>query len=90
MNNLYATDTVDKQRKEMDRKLANHYNASNCDLMERPLVEYPEYYENSEGVIMELVEVIKNTSKSCPKKHNSDTAVYKLFKGALGYDNLRL
>lgn len=90
MNNLYTTDTVEKQRKEMDRKLANHYNASNCDEMEKPLVEYPKYYENSEGVIMELVEVIENTSKSCPKKHNSDTAVYKIFEGALGYDNLRL
>ena len=70
MNNLYTTDTVEKQRKEIDRKLSNHYNASNCDEMEKPLVEYPEYYTNSEGVIMELVEVIKNTSKSCQKKHN--------------------
>jgi len=90
MNNLYSTDTVVKQKKEMDRKNANHFNASNCDLMEKPIVEYPEYYENSDGVIMELVEVIKNTSKSCPKKHDSDTAVYKVFEGALGYDNLRL
>ena len=90
MNNLYSTDTVEKQRKEMDRKLANHYNSSNCDEMEKQSIDCPEYYENSEGVIMELVEVIKNTSKSCPKKHNSDTAVYKIFKGALGYDNLRL
>ena len=90
MNNLYSTDTVVKQKKEMDRKNANHFNASNCDLMEKPIIEYPEYYENSDGVIMELVEVIKNTSKSCPKKHDSDTAVYKVFEGALGYDNLRL
>ena len=43
MNNLYTTDTVEKQRKEMDRKLANHFNASNCNEMEKPLVEYPEY-----------------------------------------------
>ena len=34
MNNLYTTDNVEKQRKEMDRKLANHYNANNCDGME--------------------------------------------------------
>ena len=90
MNNLYTTNTVEKQRKEMDRKLANHYNASNCDEMEKQSIDCPEYYENSEGVIMELVEVIENTSKSCPKKHNSDIAVYKIFEGALGYDNLRL
>ena len=90
MNNLYSTDTVEKQRKEMDRKLANHYNSSNCDEMEKQSIDCPEYYENSEGVIMELVEVNENTSKSCPKKHNSDTAVYKIFEGALGYDNLRL
>ena len=90
MNNLYNTETVEKQRKEMDRKLANHYNTSNCDEMEKPSSDYPEYYENSEGVIMELVEVIENTSKSCPKKHNGDTAIYKIFEGALGYDNLRL
>ena len=38
MNNLYTTDNVEKQRKEMDRKLANHYNANNCDGMEKPLV----------------------------------------------------
>lgn len=86
MNNLYTTETVEKQRIEMDRKNANHFNASNCDEMDRPLAIYDLYKTDADGIVWELIEVIKNTSKKCPTKHNSDVAVYQIFKGAIGYD----
>ena len=54
--------------------------------MDRPIEVHDLYKEDSEGVIWELVEIIPNTSKSCPKVHNSATAVYRIFNGALGYD----
>ena len=83
--NEVTTKTIDQARTQA-KKLANHYNASNCDLMDRPVEVHELYKEDSEGVIWELVEIIPNTSKTCPKVHNSATAVYRIFNGALGYD----
>ena len=86
MNNLEMTIKTEEQKKAQAKKLANHYNASNCELMDRPIEVHELYKEDAEGVIWELVEVIPNNSKSCPKVHNSATAVYRVFEGALGYD----
>ena len=86
MNNLEMTIKTEDQIKEQAKKLANHYNASNCELMDRPIEVHELYKEDAEGVIWELVEVIPNNSKSCPKVHNSATAVYRVFEGSLGYD----
>ena len=82
---LEVTETTLKQRKEAERKLANHYNAGNCEAMEKPQANFSEVIEK-EGYIFTLENIIPNTAKSCSKKHNSDIAVYKLFTGALGYD----
>ena len=37
---------------------------------------------------MVLDYIIENNSKRCPKIHNGNTAVYKQYKGAKGYDDL--
>ena len=82
---LEVTEKTLKQRKEADRKSANHYNAGNCEVMEKPLDNFSGVIEK-EGYIFTLENIIPNNSKACSKKHNSDIAVYKLFTGALGYD----
>jgi len=82
---LEVTETTIKQRKEAERKLANHYNAGNCEVMEKPQNNFSEVIEK-EGYIFTLENIIENNSKACSKKHNSNIAVYKLFTGALGYD----
>jgi len=86
MNNLEMTTKTEDQIKDAKRKLANHYNTSNCELMDRPIEVHELYKEDAEGVIWELVEIIPNNYRSCPKVHNSATAVYRVFEGALGYD----
>ena len=86
MNNLEMTTKTEEQIKDQAKKLANHYNASNCDLMDRPIEIHELYKTDSAGTVWELVEVIPNKARSCPKVHNSATAVYKVFTGALGYD----
>tara|TARA_B100000212_G_C27114956_1_gene422344 strand:- start:348 stop:617 length:270 start_codon:yes stop_codon:yes gene_type:complete len=88
---LEVTEKTLEQKKEATRKLANHYNAGNCEEMkeldeavkENNFAEYKEV----QGNIFQLDYIIENKAKSCPKKHNGNTAVYKLVTGALGYDN---
>jgi len=82
---LEVTEKTIEQRKDAERKLANHYNAGNCEVMEKPQNNFSEVIEK-EGYIFTLENIIPNNSKACSKKHNSDIAVYKLFTGALGYD----
>jgi len=71
MNNLEMTTKTEDQIKDAKKKLANHYNASNCELMDRPIEIHELYKEDAEGVIWELVEIIPNNYRSCPKVHNS-------------------
>ena len=88
---LEVTEKTLEQKKEATRKLANHYNVGNCEEMkeldeavkENNFAEYKEV----QGNIFQLDYIIENKAKSCPKKHNGNTAVYKLVTGALGYDN---
>jgi len=62
--------------------------ASTCDHLEKPSIDnYPIFKEDIELGLMELVEIVENKSKACSRKHNSDTAIYRQFKGALGYDD---
>lgn len=82
---LEVTETTEKQIKDAEKKLANHFNAGNCEEMEKPQANFSEVIEK-ENYIFILENVIENNYKSCSKKHNSDIAVYKLFTGALGYD----
>ena len=83
---LEVTEKTEVQRKEQLKKLSNHFNYTNCDLMDKPLDNFSEVIEK-EGNIFTLENIIPNTSKSCSKKHNGNVAVYKLFTGALGYDS---
>lgn len=83
---IFNTESVEAQKKDKLRKLANHFNAGNCDLMDRPLDNFDTFI-TKEGLIYQLETVIPNKSKKCPNKHNGDTAIYKIFKGAIGYDN---
>tara|TARA_A100001201_G_scaffold124186_1_gene108221 strand:- start:971 stop:1240 length:270 start_codon:yes stop_codon:yes gene_type:complete len=88
---LEVTEKTLEQKKEAERKLANHYNAGNCEAM-KELDEavkdnnFAEFKE-VEGNIFALENIIENTSKSCSKKHNGNIAIYKLVTGALGYDS---
>ena len=87
---LEVSEKTIAQKKEAERKLASHLNAGNCEAM-KELDEavkdnnFAEFKE-VEGNIFQLDYIIENKSKSCPKKHNGNTAVYKLVTGALGYD----
>lgn len=82
---LEVTEKTLEQKKEAEKKLANHYNAGNCEAMDKPQANFNQVIEK-EGYIFTLENVIENKSKACSKKHNSDIAIYKLFTGALGYD----
>lgn len=87
---LEVTEKTEAQRKEAERKLASHLNAGNCEAMteldeavkDNNFAEFKEV----EGRIFQLDYIIENKSRSCPKKHNGNTAVYKLVTGAIGYD----
>jgi len=86
MNANLITENVEQQKKEQLKKLANHFNYSTCDELEKPLPEFEQFIIR-DGFVFQLDTIIENNSKTCPKKHNSDTAVYKLFNGAIGYDS---
>lgn len=83
---IFLTEELDKARKTQLRKLANHFNYSNCEVMDKPLDNFDEFIEK-ENALFQLETVIKNKAKKCSNNHNGDIAVYKLFKGAIGYDN---
>lgn len=75
-----ATDNGASKRKSTVHDLAS------CEMLDRPTINGDRFIEK-EGFIFELVSVIENTFDSCPKRHNSDTLVYQLVEGAIGYDN---
>ena len=80
-----------EQEKLLKAKTPFHVDilASTCDHLEKPSIDnYPIFKEDKELGLMELVEIVENKSTACPRKHNSDTAIYRQFKGAVGYDNL--
>ena len=56
--------------------------------LEKPADNFEEYKEHPELGLMVLDYIIENNSKRCPKIHNGNTAVYKQYKGAKGYDDL--
>ena len=88
---LEVSEKTIEQKKEAERKLASHLNAGNCEAMKEldEAVKDNNFAEviEREGNIFVLDYIIENKSRSCPKKHNGNTAVYKLFTGALGYDS---
>lgn len=86
MNENLITENVEQQKKEQLKKLANHFNYSTCDELEKPLFN-PEQFIVKNGIYFQLDTIIENNSKACSKKHNSDIAVYKVFNGAIGYDS---
>ena len=90
MNDLYQTIKTTEQRKELEAKRPNHIDslATSCDHLEKPLMEFPEFIEHEELGLMILDRIDVNNSKRCPKKHNSDIGVYKVYNGAKGYDNI--
>ena len=90
MNDLYLTQKTTEQRKELEAKRPNHIDslATSCNHLEKPLVDFPEFIEHEELGLMILDRIDTNNSKKCPNKHNSDIAVYKVFNGARGYDDI--
>ena len=90
MQDLYQTLKTTEQRKELEAKKPFHIDnlATSCNHLEKPLVEFPEFIEHEELGLMILDRIEVNNSKKCPRKHNSDIAVYKVFNGARGYDDL--
>ena len=88
---LEVSEKTIEQKKEAERKLASHLNAGNCEAMaelDEAVKENNSFaeFKEVEGQIFALDYIIENKSKSCPKKHNGNTAVYKLVTGAIGYD----
>ena len=90
METLFNTETREEQQKKLNAKKPFHIDnlATSCNHLEKPIDNFEEYKEHPEFGLMVLDYIIENNSKRCPKKHNGNTAVYKQYKGAKGYDDL--
>ena len=90
MNDLFQTIKTEEQRKVLEAKKPFHIDnlATTCDLLEKPADDFAEFKEHHELGLMVLDYIIENKSTKCPNKHNGNTAVYKQFKGAKGYDDI--